>query len=218
MATKKTTSAKTAAASQNNTLSVKDDPSVGRDAKLASLAMGCITGNAVTARSFANGIFGALSITECCATLRADVERICGGDLKQVEGALIAQSVSLNAIYNEMARRAALNMGEHLDATDRYMKLALRAQGQCRATLETLAEIKNPRPVSFVRQANIANGPQQINNGNAPGDGFNRQSHAHTAKVDSPQNKLLETADGNYLDTRAQSAASRVNSRLETVG
>lgn len=36
---------------------------------------------------------------------------------------------------------------------------------QCRATLETLAEIKNPRPVVFVRQANIANGPQQVNNG-----------------------------------------------------
>ena len=32
-------------------------------------------------------------------------------------------------------------------------------QAQCRATLSALAEIKNPRPVSFVGQANISNGP-----------------------------------------------------------
>jgi hypothetical protein len=37
--------------------------------------------------------------------------------------------------------------------------LALKAQSQCRATLETLAAIKNPQPVAFVRQANIAHGP-----------------------------------------------------------
>jgi len=44
------------------------------------------------------------------------------------------------------------------------MRLALRAQSQCRATLETLAVIKNPTTVAYVRQANIANGPQQVNN------------------------------------------------------
>jgi hypothetical protein len=35
------------------------------------------------------------------------------------------------------------------------MRLALRAQGQCRATLETLAVMKSP-PTVFARQANIA--------------------------------------------------------------
>ena len=56
-----------------------------------------------------------------------------------------------------------MNTGEYLDATDRYMRLALKAQAQCRATVETLAEIKNP-PTLFARQANIAHGPQQVNN------------------------------------------------------
>jgi hypothetical protein len=37
---------------------------------------------------------------------------------------------------------------EYLDATDRYLRLALKAQGQCRATLETLAAIKTRRPYS----------------------------------------------------------------------
>ena len=48
-----------------------------------------------------------------------------------------------------------------------YMRMALKAQSQCRATLKTLANIKNP-PVVFARQANIAQGPQQVNNGMMP--------------------------------------------------
>ena len=32
-----------------------------------------------------------------------------------------------------------------------YLSLALKAQAQCRATPEALAEIKNPRPIAFVK-------------------------------------------------------------------
>jgi len=45
------------------------------------------------------------------------------------------------------------------------LKLALRAQNQCRATIETLSVVKNPPTATFVRQANIAAGHQQVNNG-----------------------------------------------------
>jgi hypothetical protein len=44
------------------------------------------------------------------------------------------------------------------------MRLALKAQSQSRATVETLAAIKNP-PVVYARQANFAAGHQQVNNG-----------------------------------------------------
>lgn len=37
------------------------------------------------------------------------------------------------------------------------------AKRRCRATLETLAVIKSP-PSVFAKQANMANGPQQVNN------------------------------------------------------
>ena len=46
----------------------------------------------------------------------------------------------------------------HLQAAETYMRLALKSQSQCRTTVETLAEIKNPRQVAFVKQANIAGG------------------------------------------------------------
>ncbi len=43
------------------------------------------------------------------------------------------------------------------------MRLALKAQSQCRATLETLVAIKKP-PIVYAKQANLTTGPQQINN------------------------------------------------------
>jgi len=39
-------------------------------------------------------------------------------------------------------------------AIKRFSKVV--AQSQCRTTLEALAEIKNPRAVAFLKQANIA--------------------------------------------------------------
>jgi hypothetical protein len=95
------------------------------------------------------------------------------------------------------------------------MMFALKAQAQCRATLEALAEIKNPRPVSFVKQANISNGPQQVNNGTAAaGQG----AIAPAGEKEVSQSKLLEAQHGNYLDAGAQGAAGRANPHLEAVG
>jgi hypothetical protein len=48
------------------------------------------------------------------------------------------------------------------------LTLALTAQAQYRASLEALSEIKSPRPVAFVQQANSSGGPQQVNTGSVP--------------------------------------------------
>ena len=83
------------------------------------------------------------------------------GGLGEPEALLTAQAVTLNAIFTDLALKAANT--EYLDKFDRYLRLALKAQGQCRATIETLAEIKRP-PTLFAQQANVAHGPQQVNN------------------------------------------------------
>ncbi len=74
-----------------------------------------------------------------------------------------------------------------MNAAELYLRLALKAQGQCRATLETLAVIKNPTALTFVKQANIAHGPQQVNNTIAPPD---PQALSHGKTAIEP-NKLL---------------------------
>lgn len=135
----------------------------------AAQAADCrLASNASTAIRFIKQEHGDVSLTELVASLRDQGEAVNRGDLAAAERMLSAQAVALNAVFAEMARRAALNMGEHLGATKSYIRQFLKAQSQSRATVETLAAIKNP-PVDFARQANINNGgQQQVNNGPSP--------------------------------------------------
>ncbi len=117
--------------------------------------------NAMTATKFSQFAFGNVDLTACLAQLNGAVERVHRGDLRDSEALLTAQSVTLNALFVHLANLAAKT--EYVDKFDKYLLLSLKAQGQCRATLETLAEIKNP-PTLFAKQANVAHGPQQVNN------------------------------------------------------
>ena len=175
----------------------------------AEIAQSTVFLNAQTVRLFTHGTIGAVDLTESVALMQAKTEQVCSGDLSGPEAILTAQAVALDVIFNEMARRAALNMGEHLQATDTYMRLAMRAQGQCRATLQTLGELKNPRQVAFVKQANITHGHQQVNNS---------ETYMHPRTGDFSANKL--SGEGNELlpDTRASSFESNAHQEMETLG
>lgn len=160
--------------------------------------------------------------TSCCFNLLAkgadlnalvaEIQRqskfVNDGNLERAEAMLMSQAHSLDAMFNEFARRAALNMGEYLQATEAYMRMAMKAQSQCRATLQTLGELKAPRSIAFIRQANLANGPQQVNNGVAA---------APRAEMQNPTNELLEASHGERMDTRAASAASAIDSAMAAV-
>jgi hypothetical protein len=139
-------------------------PGETREQLIAQIAAAGMLENAATVQAFGKGTVGEIGITEAVHALRERADAMSRGDLSGAEAMLAAQASSLNAIFAEMARRAAANMGEYLSATETYLRLALKAQAQCRATLETLATIK-AGPVVIARQANIAHGPQQVNNG-----------------------------------------------------
>jgi hypothetical protein len=106
---------------------------------------------------------GEVDLAKLLDDLRTRVEKVQGGDMRPVEAMLYGQAVTLETIFTSLARRATSQ--EYLKQFQAYLGLALKAQAQCRATLEALAEIKNPRPVAFVKQANISGGHQQVNNG-----------------------------------------------------
>lgn len=199
-------------------LQVQRRQGVSHERQLADLATDGMVSNAMTARAFLGPSQPNLSITEMVESVKAHGERVSGNDLAAAEQMLVAQAIALNSIFSEMARRSALNMGEYLDATDRYMRLALKAQGQCRATLETLAAIKNP-PVVFARQANIAHGPQQVNNGAASERNQWGSAPAHAREQSGiTSNELLGIEDGKRVDTGAQGTASLANPRLAAMG
>ena len=186
------------------------------DRMLADLVTDGLASNASTAIRFIKPELGDVSLTELVASLQDQGEAVNRGDLGSLERMLNGQAVALNAMFAELARRGALNMGENLDAMDRYVRLALKAQSQARATVETLAAIKNP-PVVFARQMNVANGPQQVNNGTAPNG---TPANAHPGETASKPTELLEdSTDGRtHLDTRATPATGRTNQDLAAVG
>ncbi len=135
------------------------------DRALAEVAQCTYIVNAQTARIYSQGFIGVTDVSASIAAMKDKTEKVQSGDLSGPEAILTAQAVALDTIFNEMARRAALNIGQHLSAMDVYMRLGLKAQSQCRATLQTLGELNNPRSVAFIRQQNNANGHQQVNNG-----------------------------------------------------
>lgn len=186
----------------------------GKTAKrvLAELALSPIVPNANTIGIFGRTAIGELDLTETVAVMREKTGAVQAGNLSGLEETLTAQAVALDAIFNEMARRAAMNIGEYINAADTYLRLGLKAQAQCRATIETLFEMKHPRPVAFVKQANIANGPQQVNNG-VPAAG----SSSRAVPQMDQSTELLELSHEQRLDAGTKGAAGGAHSHLETV-
>ena len=213
----KTKAAAPAVVDKSRLLQVTARPGVSEDRVLAEVVTDGIVPNASTAIAFMNTTQPGLSLNEMVNSLRDQGRQVNANDFSQQEQMLNAQSNALNAVFAEMCRRAALNMGEYMDATERYLRLAFKAQSQCRATVETLAVIKNP-PV-FTRQANIAHGPQQVNNSVPAGFETSTRTPAH-GKAEIEQTKLLEGEQhgGTFMDAGAAATAARGDPTLEAVG
>jgi hypothetical protein len=190
---------------------VADKP---RLSKPHEIVLSTVTQNAVGILSWSK-FAGEADLQELCTDLDKRIDKIKDGDMSSVEAMLFGQAKVLETMFTSLARRAANNDG--LKQFQANLTLALKAQAQCRSTLEALAEIKNPRPVQFVKQANMTTGPQQVNNAYA-GTPSHSGIQSRTGNIQSEQNKLLEADHGNYLDTRAQGTAGRVNQTVEAVG
>lgn len=55
-------------------------------------------------------------------------------DMKRMEDVLFAQASSLNALFENLARTSLKDLGRCFDSSTNYMRLALKAQAQCRVT------------------------------------------------------------------------------------
>jgi hypothetical protein len=129
-------------------------------------------------------------------------KKVKDGDLTIAEEILTSQAVALNVAFNSFSMRA----GRQQDVTTikMFLQLALKAQNQCRSTLDSLRELKQPSGTQFIKQANIAQN-QQINHGLVPAKNLNTQ------------NELLEGSN-ERMDRGEETQAKRVNSTMEAVG
>lgn len=93
--------------------------------------------------------------------MRDQADKVASGDLGMAARMLTAQAIALDNMFTELARRSTLNMREYIDAADRYARLALKAQSNCRATLEALAKLHQPREQT-VRHIHVGQGAQAV--------------------------------------------------------
>jgi hypothetical protein len=93
--------------------------------------------------------------------LRDAGDKAVTGDLAFASRTLAAQAITLDSMFTELARRAAVNMGEYINAADRYTRLALKAQANSRATLEALAKLHQPREQT-VRHVHVNEGGKAV--------------------------------------------------------
>ena len=150
-----------------------------------------------------------LDVQALAATLRDQAAIVRSGSLGQAESILINQAAALQSLFARLVERGMAS--DSVPGFEVNLRMALRAQAQCRATLETLAEIKNPTVV-YARQANVTTGPQQVNNGVAT------PPAPRARDLELEPSKLLEETDGQWLDTGATSARGRADPHLATVG
>jgi len=156
------------------------------------------------------GVFDLAQQIESRARVVAD------GDLCHVEMSLISQAASLEALYSNLIDRALRS--KEMTHIEVFFRLGLRAQNQCRATLETLATIKNP-PVIFAKQANFAAGHQQVNNGNAPAPAHGKiETVPNELMTETRRTEAIGEVKHERLDTRTPGAASGANPAMATVG
>ena len=190
-------------------LPVKNKTSVidnaGKDEDLDEVVAKILTmpevGAAGTIRGL-NDIHDVNALTKILSQQTADV---IGGNMTRPESMLLSQAHTLDALFNSLVMKG---LGQtHMPHYESFLRLAYKAQSQCRSTLQTLSDIKNPSVV-YAKQANITNGNQQINNG---------VSAPRTQENQNYSNELLEHTHGERLDTREKGTASCINSELAAV-
>ena len=117
------------------------------------------------------------SVVEC-------MEQATAADgLAYCEAVLLSQVHALDAIANSLLRRAA--EARQMPQLETYMQLGLKTQAHCRAAVTAYADIKQPRQTAFMKQTNIANGPQQVNNGAAYAHDEGRTTAGSAGLVDA---------------------------------
>lgn len=190
---------------KNSSSDEEDEKSGKRDKKMAQMLLDPAYLSAYTL----NGIFpDSKNVNTACLIeeMQAQVKKVNDGDLSRAEALLICQAHSLNSISVEMIHKSLENMGSNFHAAEKLMRLGLKAQSQSRATIQTLADLKNPKPYIQNNRAQY----QQVNN---------NSSLSRAREKENFTNELLEdrTDEQQWMDCGAQKDAGGEDQGLEAV-
>jgi len=146
--------------------------------------------------------------------LQSTIKDVNSGDLSNLEAMLLTQATALQTMFTSLARRAAHQ--EQLKHYGVFMGLALKAQAQSRATISALVDLKYPKQATFVKQAYIAHGPQQVNNTPIP-TGTHAGTHAEETKTNQPELLAADQHGSTNLDSGTTRTTSGDDPHMETM-
>ena len=181
-------------------LTLEEQAKQDKSKRMAEGAVSADLLNASLAQTYYKYIFTDIDMIHLVKGIKLQVEEVKAGDMSSMEGLLVAQANSLQIMFVSLGRMA-LNSTQ-LDQRTAYINLALKAQSQSRATVQALVELKSPKQATFVKQANIANGNQQINNhqSNMNSNGSITRARAHAKEISNPPNELLTSLDKSKIE------------------
>lgn len=147
---------------------------------------------------------------DAAAAIEQIAARVQDGDLTDLEAILVGQAVSLNVMAMDLITRA--RKAGTADAINTLAAAGMRAVAHSRAAIDSIGNLKNPRTATFIKQANVAHGAQQINNT----DGA-QPSRTPAHETSAPSKLFLESNASPILEPRAARRAGRGNQTLEAV-
>lgn len=199
-----------------NTITINAKNYAEKTKRMNDLAVSPNLLNATLAKPFFDNILSDVSLVNISDGIKQQLAEVQAGDMTSIEAMLVAQANSLQIMFVSLGRKAISQTG--LPQYTAMFNLALKAQAQSRATIQALTELKYPKQTNFVKQANIANGHQQINNNQAANDNVtNTHAPAHAKENQHPQNELLERQNNEWLDNAETATPSATYQAMATV-
>lgn len=178
-------------------LAVPEEKGKSEAQQFAEIAISPAAHSLTTVQQFTKPVFGEQDTSALYSALAAQTKAGMNGDLSQARAMLTGQAISLNTIFTEMARRAGANMGEYMTAAQLYMRLALKAQAQCRSTIEALDRLTNGH-VQTVKHVHVAEGGQAV---------IADEFHHHTGGKQNGRSDEQPHATGNTGGTAGEGPA-----------
>jgi hypothetical protein len=199
-----------------NTITINAKNDAEKTKRMNELSVSANMLNASLALPFYENVIVDVSLKNITNGLKQQIDEVQAGDITSIEAMLVSQANSLQIMFVSLGRKAFSQKG--LPQYTAMFNLALKAQAQSRATIQALTELKYPKQTNFVKQANIANGHQQINNNQAASDNVtNTHAPAHAKEITNQPNELLSEMNNATLDTGGTATTRTINQTMATV-
>ncbi len=180
--------AKSNTQSGGSTLNIPAQKGKSETRQMAEVAMRPMIRNGFIVGSLGGKQFGGEQpdLTETVEIMAEACEKVRSNDLRDQRDILTSQAMALDAIFTLMVARSENNMKDHFTAAERFMRMALKAQAQCRTTIDALDRLARGGE-QVIKHVHVDNrGGQAVIADNVQTGGQNAKSGKQPHAIEAP--------------------------------